>query len=408
MIVTDLQPLSMIEGAGFRGFMRTLNPGYSIPKEISTLRPKLVRLYQSVKEEVKASLRSVTDVVLTSELWTRGTEFYQTVSCHFINDTLDHLFNDALKGDAADEALLRKCEKMMKFLHHNSNSTGKLEEPLTPYQLTLSGETRWTSTLYMLEKLSPQWNAINDALSRSDDKTLRLNDRELSKINNIVSALRLFEDATKEMSQQKYGSLSCIIPLAGLLKEKLGKLAGNGNKVAERLAAKFANRFAHIENSYGLAASTTLDARFRFSILSDHHSTDQKRRQGFLEETLSLDKASQSTCTTPVSPDDCQGGLWDGFEKRTECEEELRKYAALETIPRSGNPLSWWRFHNEEFPNLQRAARRYLGIVSTCVPVARTLSRAGDVFGLQRLQLQLENIDMMLFLNGNCIFPQNA
>ncbi|XP_064179580.1 zinc finger BED domain-containing protein 4 [Anguilla rostrata] len=468
MIVTDLQPLSIIEGTGFRQFMRALNPGHSIPKGISTLHSELLQLYESVKKEVKASLYSANDVVLTSEMWTRGTEFYQTVSCHFIDHdwelksyvletkdctgkntgeeivnqlqtiskeweirekvhavvmngpnvllhssgwtyfpcfahTLDLVFKDALKGVPACEALLKKCRQVVRFLHQNCNATGKLKDSLPPYELMLSEETRWNSTFYMLEKLLQQHNAINTMLSHSGEKSLILNDRELSIISNIVSALRLFEEAINGMSQQMYVSVSWIIPVAKLLKEKLGMLTQNRNQVAEQLAGKFAKRVTDIENNYKLAASTTLDARFKNVLLSPDGSTDQRRRKRLLDEILNSGKAGQSTCTNPFSPNDCPGGLWE----RCECEEELRRYALKEAIPRDWNPLFWWKFQNKEFPNLQRAARRYLGIVSTCAPTVRAFSRAGQVYSLQRLRLELETINVMLFLNGNYIFSKS-
>ncbi|XP_035263233.1 zinc finger BED domain-containing protein 4-like isoform X2 [Anguilla anguilla] len=469
MIVTDLQPLSIIEGAGFREFMRALNPGHSIPKGISTLRSELLQLYESVKTEVKASLYSTNDVVLTSEMWTRGTEFYQTVSCHFISHnwelksyvletkdctgkntgeeivnqlqtiskeweirekvhvvvmngsnvpspgwtyfpcfahTLDRVFKDALKGDPTCEALLKKCRQVVRFLHQ-CNATGKLKDSLPPYELMLSEETRWNSTFYMLEKLSQQHNAINNMLSHSGEKSLRLNNRELSKINEIVAALRLFEDAAKDMSKQKYVSVSGIIPLVKLLKEKLAEQARKGNKVAEQLAGKFTQHFVRVEDNYTLVASTTLDARFKDFTLSGDSSTEQTRRKRLIKEILSLGKAGQSTCTTPVFPDNCPDGLWEDFDRGSECEEELHRYAAKKKIPRGGNPLSWWRFNGEEFPNLQRAARRYLGIVSTCPPTVRAFSRAGQVYSLQRLRLELETISVMLFLNGNYIFSKS-
>ncbi|XP_035263235.1 zinc finger BED domain-containing protein 4-like isoform X2 [Anguilla anguilla] len=466
MIVTDLQPLSIIEGTGFREFMRALNPSHSIPKGISTLRSELLQLYESVKKEVKASLYSVHDVVLTSATWTRGTKSYQTVSCHFISHnwelksyvletkvltdrntgieivnqlqtiskeweitekvhavvmngpnvlrarsgwtyfpcfahTLDLVFKDVLKGDPAYEALLEKCRQVVQFLH--CNATGKLKDSLPPYELMLSEETRWNSTFYMLEKLSQQHNAINNMLSHSGEKSLRLNDHELSKIRNIVSALQLFEEAVNDMSQQKYVSVSWIIPVAKLLKETLGMLARNGNKVAEQLAENFAKRVTDIEDNYKLAASTALDARFKVTLQSADGSTDQNKIKLLLNEILNPGKAGQSARANLVSPSNCPVRLW----KLPECEEELRRYATKKKIPREGNPLSWWKVNGEEFPILQRAAGRYLGIVSTCAPTVRAFSRAGEVYSLQRLRLELETISVMLFLNGNYIFSKS-
>ncbi|XP_061088122.1 uncharacterized protein si:ch211-152f22.4 [Conger conger] len=456
MVVEDLQPLSTIERAGFRGFVRALNLGHDIPKGISSLRSELLQLYGLVKRDVKASLRSAVDVVLTSETWTRETETYQTVGCHFIDHkwelksyvletkeltgrhtedeifnqlwtisqeweirekihavvmnkpnilppgsgwayfpcfayTLDRVFKKALTP--ANKVLLESYHKAARCLHLESSTTDEPNDSLPPYQLMLSGHIGWTAALNMLEKISIDHNSL--------DK------KGLAYVNNTVSALRLFEDATKDMSQQKYVSVSCIIPLARLLKGKLQEQAQSGNEIAARLGEMLTQHFKDIEMNFKLVASTTLDARFKDSVLTGYSSTDQSRRK-LLNKILNLGKASQSTCTTPAPPEECQGGLWKEFDKESACEEELRRYTAKEKIPRNGNPLSWWRSQNDEFPNLKRGARRYLGIVCTCVPPARAFSKAGHVFSLRQLSLEPENINVMLFLNHNGVVAQEA
>lgn len=86
MIVTDLQPVSMVEDAGFRHFMKVVEPRYKIPGRKSLMSTEIPKLYEQAKTTLKDSLESANSVVLTSDMWTaRTTEAYLTVSGHFID-----------------------------------------------------------------------------------------------------------------------------------------------------------------------------------------------------------------------------------------------------------------------------------------------------------------------------------
>jgi hypothetical protein len=67
MIVTDYQPLRIVEDKGFREFVRKLNPQYTIPSR-KTLTTKLIpELYQSEAQKLSKKLSSVQDVEVTTD-----------------------------------------------------------------------------------------------------------------------------------------------------------------------------------------------------------------------------------------------------------------------------------------------------------------------------------------------------
>jgi hypothetical protein len=67
MIVTDYQPLRIVEDKGFREFVRKLNPQYTIPSR-KTLTTKLIpELYQSEAQKLSRKLSSVQDVEVTTD-----------------------------------------------------------------------------------------------------------------------------------------------------------------------------------------------------------------------------------------------------------------------------------------------------------------------------------------------------
>ncbi|KAG7491382.1 hypothetical protein MATL_G00003060 [Megalops atlanticus] len=470
MIVTDLLPLSIIEGIGFRKFMRGMNPGCSIPSGMPSLRSELVQLHEQAKLKVKASLDDVSDIVLTLESWTRAPDPYLTVRCHYIDrnwelkshvlestefsaqqtgddfvdqliriskewnikekinfvvtdrsnishslesagwkhipcfaNILDQVVTDALKGDPAFETLHKKCNDIVRFLHCNTKATSRLRQfpaplKLPQLQLLKNLDSKWNSTFCMLQTLLQNQEAINSALLHIGKGTLCLNECEMPKIRNAVSALQPFSNATSEMSVESFTSVSNIIPLMRLLPQQIQDLAQKEeNTFANLLKKHCAKRSVDIEDNYRLAASTFLDARFK-NVLPKNIVEMHKDR--LIKDMQNLGLTCQSNAKAPASMDDHPRSVWAPLVRQTKCEEELCRYAAEKTIPLNENPLTWWRSNKERFPHLHRVARKYLGIVSTSVPPAQAFSKAGKVLSLRRSHLEPENVDMMLFLNS--------
>ena len=87
MIVTDLQPVCIVEDRGFLQFLHVIDPKYVPPSRRSIMRDHLPQLYASKCAELKKELEGITHCSITTDCWTsRATEGYITVACHYVSD----------------------------------------------------------------------------------------------------------------------------------------------------------------------------------------------------------------------------------------------------------------------------------------------------------------------------------
>ena len=95
MIVTDLQPVSIVEDKGFREFAKVLDPKYVPLSRRTIMREYLPHLYDIKQQELMGKLSNISWCSFTSDLWTsRATMGYLTVTCHFISQ--DWMFESAV------------------------------------------------------------------------------------------------------------------------------------------------------------------------------------------------------------------------------------------------------------------------------------------------------------------------
>lgn len=85
-ICKDMRPISIVEGEGFKDFLREIEPRYSIPSR-TTVTKNIVKLYDTTRENVRQIL-SDKDIALTTDGWTSlATNAYVTVTAHLISET---------------------------------------------------------------------------------------------------------------------------------------------------------------------------------------------------------------------------------------------------------------------------------------------------------------------------------
>ncbi|RVE42621.1 hypothetical protein evm_012707 [Chilo suppressalis] len=98
--------------------------------------------------------------------------------------------------------------------------------------------------------------------------------------NNIIEknmlVLQPFEYVTRDISGEKYSTMSKIIPTVNCLREQIKNIKCHGDdekRIVEPLKERFLkeinNRFAPIENNRNLAVATILDPRFKNIHFSD-------------------------------------------------------------------------------------------------------------------------------------------
>ncbi|XP_026993344.2 zinc finger BED domain-containing protein 4-like [Tachysurus fulvidraco] len=302
---------------------------------------------------------------------------------------------------------------------------------IAEHRLVQSVETCWNSVFYMLDRLHEQHEAVTTVLCLLGRSELCINVVELSLITQIVDALRPFEEVTREVSSEKYVSVSKVIPLVSLLQRACKH---QGSSVAIQLAQQCQRRFAFTETNHSLAASTFLDARFKHLGFQDKNNAEGMKKLLFSElkevyQTVeSIPTPTPTSALAPTSnsasvpssqspalvPDSAatKVSLWADFDTHVASSQhhrsattdviiEMCRYSEEKLIPRDNDPLIWWQEHHQTFPGFRKLAVKYLGIVATYVPAERMFSKAGEVVSKKRNRLKGKTVNMLLFLNKN-------
>jgi hypothetical protein len=75
--------------------------------------------------------------------------------------------------------------------------------------------------------------------------------------------------------------------------------------------------------------------------------------------------------------------------------EEIDRYMVCD-VPKSKNPLDFWRCHKEEMPNLAAIASMLYCITASSAPSERNFSAAGRVIEARRTRLHPFTVDCLL------------
>ena len=126
----------------------------------------------------------------------------------------------------------------------------------------------------MFQRLIDEYQAANITLCMMDHSELCLSSHEIQSLKEAVLLLKPFEEVTKELSSDKFVSISKVIPLARGL-QRLTVECVSTHQLKQELVADTRRRFSSIEENYILAASTLLDPRFKKFGFSDSATCNQ-------------------------------------------------------------------------------------------------------------------------------------
>lgn len=187
------------------------------------------------------------------------------------------------------------------------------------------------------------------------------------------------------------------------------------------LIAETVKRLGGIEQVSLLADATLLDPRFKkHAFLHDRHAEDAVTRvvgaasrslrplplaTPSTEEGEGAPQANPSTETVPV--------IWADFEKRfaslrqgvqnpfTEAMLEIKGFLSEPLLPRTSDPLEWWKSRATVFKKTCDVMKTRLCIVATSVPSERIFSKAGQIITDKRNRLSPGKVQELIFLNAN-------
>ena len=117
--------------------------------------------------------------------------------------------------------LLGRVKKLIEHFKRCTKETSLLRDKqilldLSQHELIQQCDTRWNSTLYMLQRVKEQQPALCSVLLESKDKavcSLFPDGPEWNLLEDLVTVLKPFEEATKALSGSNYPTISIINPL---------------------------------------------------------------------------------------------------------------------------------------------------------------------------------------------------
>lgn len=88
MITVDLLPASVVDGSGFKEFVRCLDSRFELPTKKTIMKTMLPELAEEVKNKIKLEVVIASYFSLTVETWNYcETQNYITLTAHFIKDS---------------------------------------------------------------------------------------------------------------------------------------------------------------------------------------------------------------------------------------------------------------------------------------------------------------------------------
>ncbi|GBP89910.1 Zinc finger BED domain-containing protein 4 [Eumeta japonica] len=175
-----------------------------------------------------------------------------------------------LRSQESIEDVKQKCKKIATHFNHSTiaqKQLEKIQDRLNQPHLNVFQDcvTRWNSTFYMFDRFLK----IKDALSlyANDNNIESILPEEWKIIECCLEVLKLFQEATREMSSSQV-LISSVIPIIQMLLKKLDYLTKQRESDAIRLAvsnlkSQFSVKFSSLEDNNFYAISTYLDPCYK-------------------------------------------------------------------------------------------------------------------------------------------------
>lgn len=228
--------------------------------------------------------------------------------------------NKLFKEQRSVSDALAVFRNIASHFHHSSHAVSKLKEiqgelKLKEHKLIQDVATRWNSTYYMLERFVEQRKAItlyfiSKPASSASGKVQNATDNQWELAEMLVSILRHFEKATRDMSQDN-ASVSGILPFVYAMEKFLEYAQENASGVktiVSDLKEDFGERFLKYKENKDLKIAMMMDPRFKLKYIDESEQSIMRELlcteyYFFYTEALSQSRVSdiESDPDAPVS-----------------------------------------------------------------------------------------------------------
>ncbi|KAJ8913244.1 hypothetical protein NQ315_012862 [Exocentrus adspersus] len=238
MIARDLQPFSFVEDEGFRSLLHTLDPNYIVPcsKTIKNI------LREDIFNNIIQSLKNTLDQGVATEFGIKEKLICLVtdnaanckLACSLMHvphlpcfaHTLNLVVGDALSGAAQFNDLLVKVRNIVSFFKRSNVAMNFLRDEQkksssAELKLLKDVNTRWNSILTMISRVIEIGDSLILALAKCANAPPSLTAEEYDILKEAIGILKIFEDATTQMSGEQYPTISLIIPIVLGIHNKL-------------------------------------------------------------------------------------------------------------------------------------------------------------------------------------------
>ncbi|CAB3240809.1 unnamed protein product [Arctia plantaginis] len=348
---------------------------------------------------------------------------------HKLNQILHHSLKEF-------DVTLKKVKEIVTYF----SSSCKAKEKLLEYQAKVQGSsqplvlinsvpTRWNSIYFMIERFVNLQDSIRATTPNVDVDLPILLIEEWTALRQLCKVLKPFEEATKELSVEKYVSASKAIAVINGLKDVLLEVKQKPayydsiKSFIECIEEQLEMKFKGIELNESLALCTILDPRYKMSMFLDEAATERAKSSLVNKVQDLLTDEIGSPSELPVKPvleasisraDDENISLWRKrnliIKKRRInptrnllqlAQQEVDTYLQDEFAQNNCDPCFWWRSGQYKYPHLAKLFKKNSNIVASSVPSERLFSKAGYTLSERRTRLSARKTEQLVFLNTN-------
>lgn len=347
--------------------------------------------------------------------------------------TLQLVINDGLSSQRAVLDIIAMLKSCATHFDHSVLAKQRLraiqeELGLPKHSIIQAVQTRWNSTLHMLQRMFEHRRALN-VYAGEYGHISSLSAAQWDIVSNLIETLAPMEEVTLEMSHSN-STAACIIPSVSVLKLMLqqeGSSTQGIKTLRKTMLDSLTRRFSKAEETKCLVLATVLDPRYK-SYAFTSGTALEKAKEWLKEESDLLRKPNPRATADGTSeeedPDpgakrqrvrvDQPPSLVDSLYARilgsqegraeVQCsfEIELERYLTEPVIDRkSGLPLEWWKQNEDRLQSLAPLAKKFLCPPPSSVPSERVFSEVGIIYDKRRSRLTGEHADKLCFLHYN-------
>lgn len=352
--------------------------------------------------------------------------------------SLPGVIRSILNGIRHNHFLKNTFRKLVQEKSSSEEDCPRMKRNLRPETLLKDNETRWLSTLRMLERFIHFREQITKLLRLSENvknsKRLKLEayaieDDEWEYLITIRDVLRIFEVPTKMLQGSSYVTLNHTIPVVSDILKKLEALKeggiGKGNHLLqlglesafEKLSEYYPLHKDDIEPIKNLYLATVLDPRLKIAALKDCgiSSSAITNIEEYFYEVYSAYKARFVTNTTgselvgarrfgqstlrlgAANNDLLLGSLLARRHQFESSSDEVKKYLAED---QQDTIFDFYTARRNTFPVIAQMARDFLAIPAMSASSERIFSKVGDMVTKKRNRLQPSTIKKLAILKA--------